>query len=421
VAEKSTNFSFLLDGHEPTLHRIALGAERAFVADPNTTVMKCRQLAEAFAQHAAAAVGVWAGPNMAFVDVVRALEGKRIVEGDAALLFRHLRVAGNAATHGFSESHRLALDQLRFAHKLAIWFHRSFGPIRVRDSFKPAPFSAPEDPSANLRALEDDARRARAEAESHKAEASAARAALAAEEVRRQEAERVAALAEAERAEWERFAAELDRLQQAEMQALQQAHAALQARAATDVEAQKQTVALALAATAKIELDENDTRTLIDAQIRAAGWEVDSRSLRYASGARPEIGKNQVIAEWPISSGRADYMFFIGLTPVAVAEAKKIGKAIVSDLGQSKRYSRDYIVRGEERPPGPAHGYEASFAGWPTATGSTAQNGVLTSADAQALTGLDASAVRPLLEKLVELGLAKRTGQARGTKYVWQG
>ena len=50
-----------------------------------------------------------------------------------------------------------------------------------------------------------------------------------------------------------------------------------------------------------------------------------------------------------------------------------------------------------------------------------AQHGALTSADAQALTGLDASGVRPLLEKLVELGLAKKTGQARGTKYVWRG
>lgn len=50
-----------------------------------------------------------------------------------------------------------------------------------------------------------------------------------------------------------------------------------------------------------------------------------------------------------------------------------------------------------------------------------AQHGVLTSADAQALTGLDVGAVRPLLERLVELGLAKKTGQARGTKYVWRG
>lgn len=371
TSEKSLNFSFLLQGHEPVFHRIALGAERAFSADPNTTVMKCRQLAEAFAQHAAAAVGVWSGPNTTFADLVRALESKRVVERDSALLFRQLRITGNDAAHSFTESHQVALDQLRFAHKLAVWFHRTFGPVSTRGSFKPHAFTAPEDPSARLRDLEDAARRARAEADAHKAEAAAAKAALAAEEARRIEAERVATAAEAERAEWERFAGELGTSYDADIVELQQSNAALQALAVRDIEAQKTTVALAIAASDKIELDESDTRAIIDAQIRAAGWEVDSRSLRYSKGARPEAGKNRAIAEWPTKSGPADYVFFLGLTPVAVVEAKKIGKAVVSDLGQSKRYSRDYLVKGDETLPGPALTFVADFTGWPTTKGAT--------------------------------------------------
>jgi hypothetical protein len=49
-----------------------------------------------------------------------------------------------------------------------------------------------------------------------------------------------------------------------------------------------------------------------------------------------------------------------------------------------------------------------------------AERHVLTSADAQQATGLDAAAVRPYLERLVADGLAVREGAARGTRYVAQ-
>jgi hypothetical protein len=46
-----------------------------------------------------------------------------------------------------------------------------------------------------------------------------------------------------------------------------------------------------------------------------------------------------------------------------------------------------------------------------------AEQGVLTSADAQNLTGLDTASVRPLLKRLVDTGLAVQEGQGRGTQY----
>ncbi len=46
------------------------------------------------------------------------------------------------------------------------------------------------------------------------------------------------------------------------------------------------------------------------------------------------------------------------------------------------------------------------------------QGGSLASADAQAVTGLDATAVRPLLQRLVAEGAAQVEGQKRGTRYV---
>lgn len=38
-----------------------------------------------------------------------------------------LRVEGNKATHGFTTQHREAMDGLKVARDLAVWYHRAFG------------------------------------------------------------------------------------------------------------------------------------------------------------------------------------------------------------------------------------------------------------------------------------------------------
>ena len=83
-------------------------------------------------------------------------------------------------------------------------------------------------------------------------------------------------------------------------------------------------VARAKTASAAINLDEAATRVIIDNQLRQAGWEVDSTSLRYSKGVRPAKGKNLAISEWPTSSGPAEYVLFVGLMPIAVVEAKRV-------------------------------------------------------------------------------------------------
>ncbi len=72
-----------------------------------------------------------------------------------------------------------------------------------------------------------------------------------------------------------------------------------------------------------VELDEQATRHIIDSQLREAGWEVDSQTLRHSKGTRPAKGRNIAIAEWPTKNGPADYVLFVGLRPVATIEAKK--------------------------------------------------------------------------------------------------
>ena len=56
-------------------------------------------------------------------------------------LFHTLRVEGNNATHRFQTRHQEAMDGLKVARELAVWYHRSFG----QDAqFKAGAFIAPE-------------------------------------------------------------------------------------------------------------------------------------------------------------------------------------------------------------------------------------------------------------------------------------
>ncbi|CEP38281.1 Putative uncharacterized protein [Halomonas sp. R57-5] len=91
-----------------------------------------------------------------------------------------------------------------------------------------------------------------------------------------------------------------------------------------------------------LQLNEAETRVLIDEQLIEAGWEADSVNLKYSAGARPIPNQNRAIAEWPTASGPADYVLFIGLMPVAVVEAKKSARNVYGSIDQAKRYAKVY-------------------------------------------------------------------------------
>ena len=89
-----------------------------------------------------------------------------------------------------------------------------------------------------------------------------------------------------------------------------------------------------------VEMSESETRLLIDAQLRAAGWEVDTIILNFKMlGVLPEKGKNRAIAEWKCGSKWADYALFIGTELFGLVEAKRYALDISTALTQSKRYS----------------------------------------------------------------------------------
>ena len=90
---------------------------------------------------------------------------------------------------------------------------------------------------------------------------------------------------------------------------------------------------------------EAQTRCLIDEQLQKAGWEADTKNLRYSKGTRPVKGRNIAISEWPTDSafnkkGYVDYAFFVGEKLIAVMDAKKVSEDIASTIDvQVKDYA----------------------------------------------------------------------------------
>ncbi|MCX7512569.1 type I restriction-modification system endonuclease [Frateuria sp. STR12] len=355
------NFSFLGE-HAPILLQLARTAEQIFASDPNTTLIKLRQLGEALAQDLATRSGVEFDATIAQSELLYRINRELHLDPAINGLFHTLRVEGNKATHGFTTRHREAMDGLKVARELAIWYHRSFG--KAGSEFKPGPFVPPRDPSEALRDL-----KARIEqlsmqlGQSHEALQQNQQLI----ELQRCEREEAMALAEAMDAEARDYQglaaardAELTRLKTEFEHRLASVRAELEASPQLTQQVQKKTQRASHA----FDLTEDLTRILIDQQLQTAGWEADSLDLIHAKGSRPEKGRNKAIAEWPTSSPKAcaDYVLFAGMTPVGIVEAKRKRLNVAERIPQAERYARDLPIADGLEPAWPA---VAPVPGWP--------------------------------------------------------
>src|SRR5215510_3306266 len=345
----SPNFAFLTKYDEVLVRHAAL-AERYVFDDPNSALLKLRQFGELLAQHAAAYTGVAVEEHDSQLELINTLLERQVINAQVSQLFHGLRKSGNQAAHQHTGDRREALHQLQMARKLAVWFHKSFGGDK---SFKAGPFLPPPDPHDTERELRTELERLR-EAIVATQDQIAGTQQLAEEHARqRQEAEAAAQRAYDDLAAALALATETEQQLAHERQQFQQHLAELQAqvveapaeqRAAVVEQAQHEAEAL--------DLDEAQTRRIIDQQLREAGWEADTQALTYTIGARPVRGRNLAIAEWPTSNGPADYVLFVGLTPVAVVEAKRQRRDVAGAIEQARRYSHGYTVGAEQQSPG---------------------------------------------------------------------
>lgn len=269
-----------------------------------------------------------------FDDVLRALRLRSILPREVSGFFYHLKQAGNAAVHEDAGTPSEALSALKIARAAAIWFYRTY---EGQQTFKPGPFvppGAPADPTPELMAeitrlkeqvaCSDDAEaKARLEAQTVKAEADQLRQ---------------------DREFWENYAAETEeglRATAAELQRLQQSASAKPA---------DQLMLLANAGKAAandLDLDEAATRAVIDGQLRAAGWKVDTVVFRHGNGTRPQPGESIAIAEWPTTCGPVDYALFVNRVCVGVIEAKRALTDVPGRLNQAKRYAREITLESD--------------------------------------------------------------------------
>jgi len=322
MAVPSSNFVFLAQ-HDPLLARLPTFAEKHFAEDPNTCIIKLRQFSERLAQVVGARSGQTRGPAEDRgdpFDLLTRLRASGVVPPQTAQFFHDLRRHGNEAVHRGVGTHQQALVLLKVAHQLAVWFHRSFGDAQ----FKPAPFVPPRSSLAVAASVNVELERLRDELAAQRSAA--------------------ASLAEQVEVDQRRLAEELEtwrRLaEDAEAQFTAKLAALLAAPRPTPAQQYAQ-VARAEMADQALEINEADTRLLIDAALREVGWEADTSHLTFRAGARPEPGRAQAISEWPTTSGPVDYGLFIGLELVGVIEAKRRGKDVPAVLAQARRYARD--------------------------------------------------------------------------------
>lgn len=352
-----SNFTFLKTRDE-ALFRIAFQAERYYAEDPVTAIIKLRQFAEALVRLVGARVGLTFTSQDSQIQILNQLAASEL-NPQVLDLLHGIRKAGNTAVHDNKGDHATALLQLRIARRLAEWYFRLTGDR----AFKAPPFVPPPDPRQASDGLKAELHRLREELEAARVEAQQHRTATEQEAALRAEAESQAALRAEEAAFWASTAEAREQELRTEIDRVHAQVIDLQARVASAPNVEKQALATEVLSTAsQVTLDEADTRLLIDAQLRAAGWEADTLSLTHAAGARPQKGKSLAIAEWPTPNGRADYVLFAGLVPVCVVEAKKKNTDVAASIEQAKRYSRGYQPEGEQHDPGgPWNGYRIPF------------------------------------------------------------
>lgn len=352
----SPNFQFLKK-HDSHLLKLAAGAEAYCFTEPDLALTRVRQLSEAIVASVLKYSPQDTSNRPSFLSQINQLLDQGILSRELGDALHTIRRLANDAVHTGHAEQGKALHGIKLIRGVAIWFHKLSKPKFKAGAFvpPPSPVNASEELQKELVEL---------------------RTKLAKEQLARNEAENKAsslaeahaqAVSESEKAYEDQLAAlELAAESEQKWQETQEAFLSSKTKEAkvTPKEAKEVTKTAKKAAKEfPSELDEGETREIIDAQLRDAGWIADTIKLRYASGDRPERGLNKAIAEWPTSSGPVDYALFIGTELVAVAEAKRFNKDLPPVLGQARRYAKDIDPKKYSFPAGsPWLEYKTPFA-----------------------------------------------------------
>lgn len=351
LAQQSRNFGFLLP-HLPLLVAYGTAAESHVFTDPNTSLIKSRQFAEAIAADLVSRARVRVEGSTQF-DRLRALDREGYLHGDVGTAFHEVRTLGNEANHSGLDSAEDAFRALRTCFRLGAWYHRLLTGSREQLSFVPP--SPDRTPAAENERLLGEVARARRELEearlSYRDQASQAQA----EQAARSVVEHELAQAHAEREELARAVAAMQ-LQLQEFQAAAEAtqlgrrHADATDRTAASTAVAERARLLDNAEQASREpLTEVQVRKRLDAMLRAAGWDVQDSGADlnlHVQGDRR--GNGVAVREVTTAQGRADYALYVDRKLVGVIEAKREGADLSAAEAQADRYA-DHLTDAQQR------------------------------------------------------------------------
>lgn len=287
-----TNFDFL-GRYWPALSQIGGTAESYLYSDPNACIYKLGMFGERLVAE------IFAFENLplpqyddSLANRIKVLKYEGLVKGEIDNILYVLRKTRNDAVHAGLDSLDRAKTLLEMTYKLACWFMEVYGDW----GFIPEPFVMPtEEPDIDY----------------------------------------VALLAEKE-AQIQQLTSKIENV-----------------TTTASAKTTKERASHSDAVSEGMELNEAETRLIIDAQLRSVGWEANTTELRYSAGTRPQKGRNIAIAEWPTLAsngdhGRADYALFVGLQLVGIVEAKRAMVDIPSVIDyQCKDYARS--IRPEDQ------------------------------------------------------------------------
>ncbi|MDT9500348.1 type I restriction-modification system endonuclease [Capnocytophaga canimorsus] len=286
----TSNFIFLREDYN-LLYNIAYLSEKNLYSDPNTCMFKLRQFSEVMVNEIFQIEHIPIPTEHNQATKINTLKKEGIIEPIIVDLFHQLRLKGNDAVHSVYASQKSAETLLRMAYQLARWFALAYGEGTKGHS----EFVLPEKHSISVEDL--------------KAEK------------------------EAQEKQIETLLNQLFELQK-------QKEYLEESQSKEFLSAQKERVKKSQKYAGQLNLSEEETRKIIDAQLQEAGWQADSIHLKYSQGIRPEKGKNIAIAEFPTDKGNADYALFAGLKLVGIVEAKPEYKDISAIIAnQCKDYA----------------------------------------------------------------------------------
>lgn len=344
--DESLNFSYLKEIN-PLFFQLAKNAELTFVSDPNTSLIKVRQLGEAIIQYIVNYYDLPRTDNATQIDLIHLVDREIGLDQNIRNLFHLVRKLGNSANHEFITSHGEALKGLRAAHAIAIWFYEAFNSGSKKIASKK--FIAPKDPSEKYRILLQDKERLERELAQSRDDLSLKDQLYTAQESLQKEYEQL----KFEMIHQAQEDKELIELYEHELQVLEKnykSHVDTIKSFITQTEASS--IRKRIMRLDNDILSEELTRMIIDSQLQKAGWEADTQLLKYSKGARPELNKNMAIAEWPLNNKySADYVLFVGLTPIAVVEAKQKNIDVAGKIKQAERYSLNFKMDETLVPP----------------------------------------------------------------------